>query len=191
MANNVSQWERERFSYGDAPGDKKGDPIRTHAMKAERTDGIIFSWLSGGSSETTLPQALPVSRGGTGSTTVAGTLRNLGYFEDVNHTLRRGIKAITVSNVAAVDNFKNITELLWSHSDVGTYTLKGALPSSDLWGVVVPTDYLGVPKYVVELNTVGDTTTVLVYTAVLSNGAYVKGVLTDIVNKYYINIEVK
>ena len=57
MANRLSQYERERFLYGDAAGDGKGDLPRVHTIKLEDMSNLIFSWISGGRSEVRLPDA--------------------------------------------------------------------------------------------------------------------------------------
>ena len=84
MPTNLAQWERERFLYGDAAGDGKGDLLRVHAIKAEHASNLVFSWLSGGASEVTLPNALPISRGGTGMTANPAMLVNLASASTAN-----------------------------------------------------------------------------------------------------------
>ena len=142
MPTNLAQWERERFNYGDAAGDKKGDPIRVHTIKAERTNNLVFSWLSGGTSEVTLPTALPISRGGTGSTSVAGVIRTLGYFEDTNHTLRRGIKVLRLGNSGILDRFQNTPNAMFTRNGVGDYAITGVVPGTALFGMVLPVNHL-------------------------------------------------
>ena len=58
MATNLSPYERERFEYGEVAGDNKGDLLRIHAIKAEHTANLLFTWLSGASSEVRLPTPL-------------------------------------------------------------------------------------------------------------------------------------
>lgn len=149
----LAQWERERFNYGEAAGDGKGDPIRVHAIKAEHTEKLVYTWLSGGASEVRLPEALPITRGGTGATTVAGTLRNLGYFEDANHTLRRGVKVLSFGNTGMRDQFKNVPDASFSRVAEGHYRITGANLSQALWGIVIPQGPEGFMKAFVELNT--------------------------------------
>lgn len=152
MATKLGQYERQRFEYGDAANDGKGDPIRVHAIKAEQANTILFNWLSGGASEVALKEALPISRGGTGSTTVAGTLRTLGYFEDANHTLRRGIKVLSIGNTGMRDQFKNVPDASFTRVAEGHYRITGAELSQAMWGIVIPQGPEGFMKAFVEIN---------------------------------------
>ena len=142
MPTNLAQWECERFLYGDAAGDGKGDLLRVHAVKAEHAHNLVFSWLSGGASEVTLPNALPISRGGTGATTVAGVIRKLGYFEDTNHVLRRGTKVLTLGNTGILDRFQNMPNAMFTRNGVGDYSITGVVPGTALFGMVLPVNHL-------------------------------------------------
>ena len=77
MPTSLAQWERERFKYGDAAGDGKGDLLRMHGIKAEHSMNLLFSWLTANRSEVRLLDSLPIERGGTGASTVTGLLRIL------------------------------------------------------------------------------------------------------------------
>lgn len=192
MATGFAQWERERFNYGEVANDKKGDPIRIHAIKAEHTDNLIFSWLSGGASETRLPDVLPVSRGGTGSSTVAGTLRNLGYFEDTNHTLRRGVKILSLTNTGILDRFNNLPNATFTRRALGEYVLRGVQLDTQLYGMVFPVDKFDQLRYIAT-TTIGSEGEIVVKVFKANNATNPpsNGVASDLPVGVYIDIECK
>ena len=192
MPTNLAQWERERFNYGDAAGDGKGDPIRVHTIKAEHTNNLVFSWLSGGASEVTLPAALPISRGGTGSTSVAGVIRTLGYFEDSNHVLRRGTKVLTLSNTGIADRFQTLPAASFIKTGLGQYSIYNVEQDTKLFGLVIPMNYFNQPKYFVETSLGVDgelvVSTYLIDTSILPYGP---GLPVDLPLGVTIDIECK
>jgi len=192
MATKLAQWERERFNYGEVANDKKGDPIRIHAIKAEQANTLIFSWLSGGRSEVKLPDALPIERGGTGATSPTSFIRNIGYFEDANHTLRRGEKVMSVSNDAFIDRFRNLPAgTAWAREDVGTYFLTTARITYKLWGCVVPINYLGQPMCFVENYEVTGGMRVVFKSVSVQDGLMVPGDPMDIPAGYVVDLEIE
>lgn len=192
MPTKLAQWERERFNYGEVANDKKGDPIRIHAIKAEHAESLVFSWLSGGRSEVKLPDALPIERGGTGATSTTSFIRNLGYFEDTNHTLRRGEKVMSVANDGFIDRFRNLPEgTAWSRTDVGTYTLSNAKLTYKLWGFVVPINFLGQPMCFVEVYTLPEGTQLVVKAVTVQDGIISAGDPMDIPPGYVIDLEIE
>lgn len=126
MATKLSQFERERFIYGEAAGDGKGDQLRVHAIKAEQTESIVYSWLSGGSSEVRLPNALPIERGGTGGTTAQRGRLNLGILVNTNNELVFGSKAISVYDGAVLDHDGTVKPGFIKNG-VGDYRINGPL----------------------------------------------------------------
>lgn len=192
MPTSLSQWERERFVYGDAAGDGKGDFLRIHAIKAEHADNLLFSWLSGGASEVRLPDALPISRGGTGSATVAGTIRNLGYFEDTNHVLRRGTKVLTLADTGILDRFQNLPNATFTKRATGEYVLKGVELDTKLFGMVFPITNLNQLRYIATtaLGAVGETI-IKVFVANNATNPPSPGAAVDLPTGVYIDIECK
>lgn len=191
MATNLSQWERERFNYGDAANDKKGDPIRVHAIKAEHTDNLIFTWLSGGRSEVRLPDALPIERGGTGATSVASAVRNLGYFEDCNFCLRRGIKVLTTNGTSITDRFKNLPNASITRVSTGVYNITGITHSTDMWSHVVPLNTTHQPVLNLEFSPIENGVQMKVNIINYVNGAPVMGTLIDLPSSVKVDIECK
>lgn len=192
MATSLAQWERERFNYGEVANDKKGDPIRVHAIKAEHAETLVFSWLSGGLSEVRLPDALPVARGGTGSTTAQGTIRNLGYFEDTNYTLRRGVKVLSLTNTGILDRFQNLPNATFTRRALGEYVLKGVQLDTARFGMVFPLDKLNQLRYIAT-TTVGaeGEIVVKVFKANNTTNPPSAGLAADLPAGVYIDIECK
>lgn len=126
MPTNLAQFERERFIYGDVAGDGKGDELRIHAIKAEHSNNLVYSWLSGGASEVRLPNALPVSRGGTGATTAQGARLSMGILVSTNNELLFGSKAISVYDGAVLDHDGTVKPGFIKNS-VGNYRINGPL----------------------------------------------------------------
>lgn len=191
MATNLGQWERERFNYGESAGDGRGDFLRVHAIKAEDTNAKLFTWLSGGASEVTLPNALPISRGGTGATTVAALIKSIGFFIDANYVLRRGLKVISVTDKGITDNFNNVPTARFERISLGTYSLTGFEVSNNMWEYVIPLNTNGLPKYIIERSSIGDVMTLTCYEANTDVWPIAKGALIDIKDTDVINFEVK
>lgn len=126
MATSLSTHERERFKYGDAAGDGKGDHLRIHAIKAEQTESIVYSWLSGGKSEVRLPDALPIERGGTGGTTAQRGRLNLGMVVNTNNEYVFGSKAVSVYDGAVLDHDGTVKPGFVKNG-VGDYRINGPL----------------------------------------------------------------
>ncbi len=126
MATKLSPHERERFNYGEAAGDGKGDLIRIHAIKAEQAESIVFNWISGGKSEVRLPDALPVERGGTGGTTAQRSRLNLGIVVNTNNEYVFGSKAISVYDGAVLDHDGTVKPGFIKNG-VGDYRVNGPL----------------------------------------------------------------
>lgn len=116
------QYERERFLYGTVANDKTGDPIRTHAMKAEDMGNILFYWLTGGRSQVKLGDALPIERGGTGATTATKARLGIGVFVDTNNELVFGAKAVSLYDHAVLDHDGTIKPVMTKKA-VGHYEI--------------------------------------------------------------------
>lgn len=170
MAINESNVERDRFIAGDAAGDKKGDMLRIHTLKAEHTAKILFSWLSGGKSEVRLPQALSIARGGTGGTTAQSARLSLGMFVDTNDEVVFGPRAISLYDGVILDHTNAIdpgyTKVATGHYEVskvpgfGLFGFKYRLPKDDLGNLLCGCD--------ITFNS--DVATVKVYEITYTNG---------------------
>ena len=140
---SLSQYERERFLYGDAAGDNKGDYLRVHAIKAENALSILFSWLSGAASEVSLLNNLPISRGGTGASTAQKARLNLGLFVTTNNEIVFGGKGISLYDSAVLDHDGTVKPSLTKHG-VGDYTVGNVTGfASNTFTYILPRDELG------------------------------------------------
>ena len=193
MATNLSQYERERFNYGDAAGDGKGDLLRIHAIKAEQAESLVFSWLSGGSSEVRLPDALPITRGGTGGTTAQKGRLNLGMLVNTNNEVVFGSKAISVYDGAVLDHDGTVSPGFIKNG-TGNYRINGPLGFA-LFGFqyCLPKDVLG--NVLCGAKIVFDATglTLTTHPVTLQNGLWVMDELSfiDIPSTRCVDISVK
>lgn len=191
----AGQFERQRFQYGDAAGDKKGDLLRNHVIKAEEAMSILFSWLSGARSEVTLQNALPIERGGTGGTTANSGRLGLGLFVDTNDEIVFGAKAISVYDGLVLDHDGSIKPAI-TKVDTGHYTITN-IPGFALNGFTyrIPKDELGNPLCgcSIEFDTVSSIATLKVYAIIFVDGKYSIDVSQpiDIPNSRCIDISVK
>ncbi len=142
MAIKLAQWERERFNYGESAGDGKGDYLHTHGVKAEHAETLVFSWLSGGASEVRLPNALPITRGGTGSTTASKARLNLGIFVNTNNELMFGSKAVSVYDGTVLDHDGTVKPT-FQKLGVGKYLISGVTGFGPGFTYVLPKDEMG------------------------------------------------
>lgn len=172
MATSLSQYERERFKYGDAAGDGKGDMLRVHAIKAEQTECIVYNWLSGGRSEVRLPDALPIERGGTGGTTAQRGRLNMGIVVDTNNNLVFGSKVVSVYNGAVLDHDGTVKPV-FSKVAVGHYTITNVSGFAlNGFKYRIPRDELGNPLCGCVITFEGTTATVKVYQLKFLNGIF-------------------
>lgn len=63
---------RQLIKVGNSANDGKGDPLRTVGQKVNLSLLELYAFLSGDITGEVLPSALPVTRGGTGATSVTG-----------------------------------------------------------------------------------------------------------------------
>lgn len=122
---SLSNITRDELLYGDAPGDGKGEFLRNHVMKVETTFSILFDWLTAAASDTTLPNALPIERGGTGGTTAQSGRLGLGLFVDTNNQIAFGPKVFSVYDSTVLSSQTGITYTFLKNS-VGDYTITGS-----------------------------------------------------------------
>ena len=191
MAITLAQWERERFNYGESAGDGKGDFLHTHGVKAEHAETLVFSWLSGGASEVRLPTALPISRGGTGATTISKSRLNLGILVNTNNELVFGSKAVSVYDGTVLDHDGTIKPM-FSKQGVGKYLISGVTGFGSGFTYVLPRDELGNLLCGCEITFTGEAN-VSVYAIKYEDGKAVldKSIPMDIPDKRCIDISAK
>lgn len=172
MATKLGVIERERFKYGDAAGDGKGDLLRIHAIKAEQANSMLFSWLTGGASEVRLANALPVERGGTGGITAKSGRLNLGIFVDTNNQLAFGSKGISLYEGAVLDHDGSVKptykKVAVGHYEVGN--VSGFAVNNFTY--ILPRDNLGNLLCACTITFSGTVATVKVYAVKFLNGVY-------------------
>lgn len=69
---------KQTINQGTAPTGAGGDTFRTGSAKLQANDNELYDFIGGAANTTTLPSALPVTKGGTGATTAAAAKINLG-----------------------------------------------------------------------------------------------------------------
>ena len=193
MPTSLSINERERFLYGDAAGDGKGDMLRIHAIKAEQANSILFSWLSGGTSEVRLKDALPIERGGTGGTTAQRSRLNMGILVNTNNELVFGSKAISVYNGAVLDHDGSVNPGFIKNG-VGNYRINGPLGFAlNGFKYCLPKDELGNLLCGCTLTFDATGLTILVHPTLFTDGIYSAdtSVNIDIPSQRCIDISVK
>lgn len=143
MATNLGQFQRDRFKSGDAAGDGNGDYLREHSLKSEDAASKTFSWLSGGASEVTLPNALPISRGGTGGGSALRARLNLGIFVTTNNDLVFGSKGVSLYEGFVLDHDGTVKPGVVKNG-IGDYTVSNVTGfSPNQFTFILPKDELG------------------------------------------------
>lgn len=160
----------EPIELGEAPGDGKGDRPIEFGRKINEGMKYLIDWLSGSSSQTKLPESLPVERGGTGSKTAQGSRDNLGISTiDYNGQIYFNEKIVMLypDKVVANKTVENLAmKPVFTKVAVGHYTVSGTEGMAATWKAVVPKDPMGNPLYTVALteNATTKVITVKVYT---------------------------
>lgn len=86
---------RQNINVGMALKDGKGDNARTGMSKVNANFVELYSFINGADSDV-LPSALPISRGGTGASTVASARLNLGLGEAATLPVGDGVGDVVV-----------------------------------------------------------------------------------------------
>lgn len=69
---------KQTINQGTAPTGAGGDTFRSGSAKLQANDDELYNFIGGAANTTTLPAALPITKGGTGATTAAEARTNLG-----------------------------------------------------------------------------------------------------------------
>lgn len=69
---------KQTINQGTAPTGVGGDTFRSGSAKLQANDNELYDFIGGAANTTTLPAALPITKGGTGATTAAAARTNLG-----------------------------------------------------------------------------------------------------------------
>lgn len=91
---------KQTINQGTAPTGAGGDTFRSGSAKLQANDNELYDFIGGAANTTTLPSALPLTKGGTGATTAAAARTNL------------GLGTAALSNVTTSNSDKNIGRLL-------------------------------------------------------------------------------
>lgn len=69
---------KQTINQGTAPTGAGGDTFRSGSAKLQANDNELYDFIGGAAGTTTLPAALPTTKGGTGATTTTAARANLG-----------------------------------------------------------------------------------------------------------------
>ena len=61
---------KQTINQGTAPTGAGGDTFRSGSAKLQANDDELYNFIGGAANTTTLPAALPITKGGTGATTI-------------------------------------------------------------------------------------------------------------------------
>lgn len=77
---------KQTINPGTAPTGAGGDTFRSGSAKLQANDNELYDFIGGAANTTTLPAALPLTKGGTGATTAAAARTNLGLTTTTSNT---------------------------------------------------------------------------------------------------------
>ena len=96
---------KQTINQGTAPTGVGGDTFRTGSAKLQANDNELYDFIGGAANTTTLPSALPLTKGGTGATTAATARTNLGLGPAATATLTTSKTDLTLGRVLKVGDF--------------------------------------------------------------------------------------
>lgn len=95
---------KQTINQGTAPTGAGGDTFRSGSAKLQANDNELYDFIGGAANTTTLPAALPLTKGGTGATTAAART-NLGLGTAATATLTTSTTDIIAGRVLKVGDF--------------------------------------------------------------------------------------
>lgn len=132
---------------GQSAGDGKGDLLYNAMQKTNQNFVELYNWIGGATGSLVLPNFLPVSRGGTGSTSVQGARKNMGLYVDVNGGVVFGYPVVDLFNHKA-DCTDAALQVGFSRTAVGKYELTNTKGLGiNGFKMVLPKDDLGMPLF--------------------------------------------
>ena len=134
----------EAIPHGYAANDKRGIDLRNGTIIIENNFKLLVFFLTGGEKELgKLDKPIPIIRGGTGATTVAGAFKNMQITFDTNGDMKRYQGSVEVYDNKLTIRGQISTNLGFTKMDTGVYRIEG----STNWGtgskVSYPKDDLG------------------------------------------------
>lgn len=96
---------KQTINQGTAPTGAGGDTFRSGSAKLQANDDELYNFIGGAANTTTLPAALPITKGGTGATTAAAARTNLGLSTAATATLTTARDDSTAGRVLKVGDF--------------------------------------------------------------------------------------
>lgn len=96
---------KQTINPGTAPTGAGGDTFRSGSAKLQANDNELYDFIGGAANTTTLPAALPITKGGTGATTAATARANLGLGTVATATLTASDNDVVFGRVVKVGDF--------------------------------------------------------------------------------------
>lgn len=138
---------KQTINPGTAPTGAGGDTFRSGSAKLQANDDELYDFIGGAAGTTTLPAALPTTKGGTGATTTAAARANLGLGTAATAALTASSSDMTPWRVLKTGDFG-----IGGNSVVVTPTESAAKGSGFYnWPSVVG-DPTGIPSFQMVLN---------------------------------------
>lgn len=163
---------RERISIGEAANDGKGTDLNVAGKTLEDFMTQLCLFLTGSTSEVTIPNVLPTSRGGTGASTTQEQINYIRFYGSNSFAFTSNkyqpIALITINNGSngVVSPLTQLTQaIVVDKPNTGQYVFQlnnTNFAISNGKGTVIP-DALGNQLFGYELNQNGSTLTVNTY----------------------------
>ena len=138
---------KQTINQGTAPTGAGGDTFRSGSAKLQANDNELYDFIGGAANTTTLPAALPLTKGGTGATTAAAARTNigLGSIAVLNNNIANPGESCTNKDVwkAAFSNYNNVG-FVGPTSELLSYTTLSAAAGGER-ALLSPTKYPDLP----------------------------------------------
>lgn len=185
----------EVIYLGQSAGDGKGDLLYNAMQKTNQNFVELYNWVGGATGSLVLPDFLPISRGGTGSTSVQGARKNMGLYVDVNGGVVFGYPVVDLFNHKA-DCTDATLQVGFTRTAVGKYVLTNTKGLGiNGFKMVLPKDDLGIPLFGATLSYVDGLLQVNTYALIVEqlSGRLVLNTNSpmDIPAGSYMNIHIK
>lgn len=188
----------ELVEIGYAPDDHKGEPARIYNMKYNNAMQAIMLYLTGGAkTHGRLSGPLPITAGGTGSSTAQGLVREMAMFSGNDGTVYKGqevrVDKTGVTIKGKPDKAKYVEWVDdYTHKLIGFTKVRSQATRGVEYAKVGYKDDLGNIIYMPFIDKIeGNVITVTGYTLTYANGKLAKGQKTKLPEGgfYFLNVE--